>query len=414
MHDASALEPHHEPDRRIPRTAILVHSAGLFVFALDIPIVSVLALDLAAVDVLFRLTRFHRIDGGFAWRLTLLGLAMGSYYAISAGHGYFAFSSAMQLAFLGVGAYGAGYWAGHVRRSGSTHAALVPLLAGVAGAVAYSVLSVLARPSGLSREAAEVADRLSPNVWGDGFVNATGLGARAALGMCLLPALLFLVPEPGLRRGRAAAVLGAAGAAGLYVNLSLQNRAPFLSFAAALVAMILVFATSRGVGGGPKAARLLPILGGALVIVLLPLERWIALFGIAQRFQAEGLGTARFSLWGRVLSNLFVSLDGGRAYAISESHAHNLWLDVAYDAGPLPFFLLLAFHVSHARPLVDLLRRPDSTNARIVFAGLGAAFLVGFMGEPALAMSISFFALSCLYLGLVLGLRGPRSPAPEL
>ncbi len=405
MQEAWALETQaDESERREPRLAVLLYAVGMFVFALDVPIVSALTLDLVAVDVAFRLTRLHQVDSGFGWRVALLALAMGSYYGIASAHGYFAWSTALQLGFLGVAAYAAGYWAGHVRRHAPNRRALLPLLAGVAGAATYAFLSVLPRPASVSREIAEASDRLAPSAWGDGFVNATGLGARASLGLCLLPALLFLVREPGLRRGRTFVVLAAAVAAGLHVNLSLQNRGPFLGLAASLLASSWLFFRSSEVRAATKLARILPLAVAAAIVAAM-LGDVIALFGIAQRFEEEGLGTARYALWLKVLSNAFFTFDGGRAYAISESHAHNLWLDILYDSGPFPFFLLVAFHLSHIGPLRAVFRGITSTQTKLLLAGTGTAFLAALVAEPALAMSISFFALSCAYLGLVLGLR---------
>ncbi len=154
------------------------------------------------------------------------------------------------------------------------------------------------------------------------------------------------------------------------------------------------------VEGWRKPARLAVLLGGALAAAT---WAWSVLGAsdetILARFETEGVSTARWQLLWEVLSQLFFHPLGGRAFPISENYAHNLWLDVGYDAGPLPFLLLLAFHAVHLPAVLAVLRRHPSLNARLVTAAALVSFGFTAMAEPVLIMSVPHFAMGLFLLG---------------
>jgi hypothetical protein len=97
--------------------------------------------------------------------------------------------------------------------------------------------------------------------------------------------------------------------------------------------------------------------------------------------------------------------EGGRHAQLGELlYAHNLWLDVAYDVGPIPTMLLLVFHASHAAPAWRWLRRGKPYLVTLVLAALGVSFLATFVAEPVLASSQVYFSASCLLLAVTTGL----------
>jgi hypothetical protein len=233
------------------------------------------------------------------------------------------------------------------------------------------------------------------------------LGAQSGLAVCLLPAALFWVPEQ--RSARALAVrlaVAASGAFALYANVVLQNRTPMIAAVAALAAAIAVFLASERLGALGKASRLAPIALAAAASAAVLWDR-LSSFGVYQRFESHGLESARYELWGTVLTHLFDDLAGGRVTPLGETAAHNLWLDIAWDAGPLPFALMVVFHASLAGAVVAAVRRGDLL-VRLVVAGAGVAFLSTAMVEPAMSIS-SYTTLLFYYCGLVLGLAAAQA-----
>jgi hypothetical protein len=328
----------------------------------------------------------------------LLALALGSYYAITVGHGQYDAPRAAGYLAICLLAYAAGLTASGARDGDLLPNVLVAFVFSALGSATYALLS--ARQGLVVGEL--LALRSAPSAWSPSdLITATALGAMAAPGLALLAAAVFSVREPGSLPWRLA--LWAAGLAGLAGNALLLNRAPFVALAAALGACGWLFLRAPAGGGGRRPWRLAVLAAGALALGLAALAR---LGGgdesILTRFESEGLSTGRYEVWGEVLSQLFSAPLGGRAYPISENFAHNLWLDVGYDAGPLPLLLLAGFHLAHVPDALAVVRRHPSLNARLVTVAALCAFGLTAMGEPVLIMSVPHFAAGLFLLG---GLR---------
>lgn len=383
-------------------TGFAVHSLFLLLFTLEVPVLWVFAINLLGLDAFIRFMALRGPSPRFMWRLVLLTLAVGTYWLVSVLHEYAPPLVALQRTTGAVFAYGAGYWWSRATLTrGLTVWQLGGVFAGTVGATSYSFLAAVRGGGAGAYSLLEVAERTAPDPWDGSPIGGTPFGARAALGMCLLAVALLVVKE----RNRATrwVLLGtaAAGSAGLYANTVLQNRMPFLALAAALGVCAIVLLRSEFLSGGQKAVRLLPLLLVVGLAVLLDADDRLQVLGVYQRFGAEGLRTTRYELWVNVLLRMFSTVDGGRAFPISEDYAHNLWLDAGYDAGPIPFLALLAFHASHVHVVYSALRSTDSTNARLLVWATIVPFFFSFMAEPAFAISPSYFALSCYFLGVL-------------
>ncbi len=382
----------------------MVHSAGLFVFAMGVPAIYPFALTLVAVHAGFGLLRFRGGLLAFLARLALLGCALGAYYAISVVHGYITPLLAWSYCALSLFAFVAGYSGGRDLGESRSYASLSGLFGGIAGGLTFATLSVVAAGpfANLAHSALSDAERAAPSIWAGTLVTGPILGALAALGMCLVPAVVFGSVS---RRSAAVGVLLAGFAAsGLYTNVAMQNRTPFLAFAAALILAWLMFVRSGAVTLQRRIVRtaLLASLCGVSAVPLIftaaePL-------GFLERFQKQGVETARYEQWGRVLLGFFDHWDGGRAIPLTASFAHNLWLDAAWDTGPVPCILLVLFHVSAILPIVACCRARVDLGPRLVIAGVGCAFFSSAFSEPVLSFPIMYFAFSCYYAGLGLGL----------
>ncbi len=378
-----------------------VHAVAMVIVGLEIEYVSRLALALAAAVTLPRLARVG-IGARFLVRFVLLAIALGAYYSIAVEHGLFRPTDAVALAAMAVAAYAAGF--AFSAGSRSHVAAVHGILAGVVGGVAFAFLCIQ------TAVFFDAGKRLALSPWDGAPFNAPGLGAFGSMAMALLPAVLFGALESGLRRAWSTSSILLVVATGTYLNIVLQNRTPFLALAASVAAGTLLFAASASVPRHKKLVRLVLLSISALVIAFaLPIIDWVGALEISQRFDAEGLATARYELWWEVLTHIFEYPFGGRMISIREHYAHNLWLDVAWDSGPLPFFLLLAFHLSHLGLLRRFLTSNASTWAKLVIMGLGVSLLFTSMAEPVLHMQPSYFILSCYFFGVILGVRLQRT-----
>jgi hypothetical protein len=377
----------------------------MLALCLQVPTISALAFVPLGLQSAMVLPRSARIPS-FVPRLLLLVAALVVYYTIACGHRYFDPELAVGYVLLAAAAYATGY---STARAGSTHTATrarITLLAAVSGAVVFAALSVAgAGPS-------EVLARLAPHAWTRSLtVNATAIGGLAVLGLNLLAVLAFRVRSEPRLRGETAWLL-ALGLLGLYANVVMQNRGPFISLALALLVAAWMFA--RGAPGGTHRSLRLAAVGGGLALAVtgLIVGSLVANVDVIQRFRSEGFETARYELWWTVLSRMWEFPTGGRAIQLPDRYAHNLWLDVAWEAGPAPALLLFTFHSSHALALIRFFRGAWPLDLRLVLATTGVGLGITCFSEPALQFPIAYFGLTCFYLGLVLGLSETPVPGP--
>ena len=154
-----------------------------------------------------------------------------------------------------------------------------------------------------------------------------------------------------------------------------------------------------------------------------------------QRFAKNNSGDARLNLWGIAIKNLSTNFWGGRTYPliIPKStdaylpafmfrnytnclhpnyyqgvyympatylfpYIHNLWLDIHYESGILPFCFLITFHLAHLKSLLSLILNTKRQIIAITVLGIVAVTFFYFMIEPAFTASNKFFMASCFLL----------------
>jgi O-antigen ligase len=256
------------------------------------------------------------------------------------------------------------------------------------------------------RNVLEITKRAVPSFWTGGeLINGPGLGSLASLGICLAPILFLGAREGmgGIKYYSFKITILFLVLIGSFANLALQNRGPFvalgISFIAALCVVFLF---------GKKSFYY--VLKFAIALSLIVLLVWIIIppdllskFTLFKRFAQRGLETTgRSTAWLLMLKGLFSSFTGGRFVDIHLTYVHNLWLDVAYETGIVPFILLLIFHGSHVSRFIKLFKSSLSLTMALMIICLFVSFLAIFFIEPALDFSPMYFATSCFFLGLVL------------
>jgi hypothetical protein len=377
-----------------------LHAVALFIVGLAVPVMSSIAILLLGAHLAKRWLRRARVESRFAWRFGLLALFATTFYLVSSSYNYMLATEAAKNAVLLLAAYAAGYSAG---RSPSP---LAGVIAATVGAVLFAFLTVV-YAGGASFE---LVERAAPTVWGTGLLlNGPSLGAFAALGICLLPIAVFRPHPLQLRRFMGTAALVVLAAMGLYTNVAVMNRSPLVALAVAFASGMYIFLTFRSVTWNSRLAKLC-FLGciGFAIAALSPTIFDVRSLQMYQRLDTEGLQTPRYELWMRTLGSLFDAPLGGRYVNLGNEHyAHNLWLDVANDAGIVPFLALALFHASHVPALSALLRRGPDLNVRLFVGCIGSAMLVTSMSEPVMQMAGSYFIIGAYFIGVVLALGAP-------
>jgi O-Antigen ligase len=256
----------------------------------------------------------------------------------------------------------------------------------------------------------DVVGRSVPNIWksGEANVNGTLMDLYSMLGTGLLP-FIFYRKNLKLHPGNYNLTIFTACAIGftsLFTTIILQGRKAILSLAIAFVLTIIYKITNlKSTNNRILYIVLLSI--GSLFLVIYSgniFEFLTQNFGVFARFNDEGLESGRYQIWADILESMPTHLFGGRSFPISENFAHNIWLDVFYDGGLLPMLLLLAFHALHIKSVFKIIRSKLPESIIILIICSIVPIFMGFQGEPVLQASIFYFSITCCLFGMILQL----------
>ncbi|MFV8291154.1 hypothetical protein ACNNMX_03810 [Aerococcus viridans] len=123
---------------------------------------------------------------------------------------------------------------------------------------------------------------------------------------------------------------------------------------------------------------------------------------ISTRFITSSLtDDPRIVSWLVAFKGMIVNPMGGRITDISLGTAHNLWLDIGYDAGILPFFLICAFTIASLYSLLVFLIRDHPVYLKAIILGFYTSFLISFMMEPIMLGGVTYFTTFCFVVGMI-------------
>ena len=380
---------------------------GIVLIAMEIPKLSLGRLILMFISIVLKgLIVKQPINEAFFLRIVSLLMFAVTYYSIMAYYGYnnTDIANAVKYTIYIVGMYAIGFVVGKRNKPLLSDGPLWIMLAPVIGCVLYSFLCVYKEISG--GHVLEIAKRAVPSFWTSSeLINGPGLGTLASLGICLAP-ILFLGAREGMGKTKYYSfkiTILFLVLIGSFANLALQNRGPFVALGISFIAALcVVFLFGR--------KSFYYVLKFAIALSLIVLLVWLIIppdilsqFTIFKRFAERGLETTgRSTAWLLMLKGLFSSFTGGRFVDIHLTYVHNLWLDVAYDTGIVPFILLLIFHGSHVSRFIKLFKSSLSLTMALMIICLFISFLAIFFIEPALDFSPMYFATSCFFLGMLL------------
>ncbi|MEC4686371.1 MAG: O-antigen ligase family protein [Nitrospirota bacterium] len=327
------------------------------------------------------------------------------YYLIIYKYGFIDLKSAIKLPLLIMGSYAAGYSISRKNTPAWPYGLVWIILSMVAGFVVFSFLSVYSIVS--SGHNTEILSRSAPSFWtGGDSINGTLFGLFASLGLSLAP-VLFLGRDQSLSKRYSILIIiiiSLLVVAGVYVNTALQNRSPFIALVLSFIASVFLyfFIKKQKLRHKIKTVFLISIFLGILFYLFFYAGQDYSQYSITTRFEEQGLETGRYEAWMYMLKALPENMGGGRlVYIGGLNYVHNLWLDIAYDAGILPMIFLLIFHVMHLRSFIAVIRAKLPLLLILIIVSVTVSVFVGFMVEPVMRGSVMYFSATCFFLGLV-------------
>ena len=117
------------------------------------------------------------------------------------------------------------------------------------------------------------------------------------------------------------------------------------------------------------------------------------------------LNNIRFKLQKRALEQLFLyPMGGDQMDFMGYPYAHNAWLDMANEAGWIPFFAFVIYTLHVIYELIRwLMKKEVSTERKIIVSGIFGAFFLYYMVERAFDSSMHFMTPWFFINGLVHG-----------
>jgi hypothetical protein len=382
----------------------------LFIFALNIPLVSFFGIVTALFILFFKgfsLKNRYRSSVFFSKNfivsyLVLLAFSISYFLTISS---YNLYDDDVPRTILLVNiSYIIGYSIKLDAKIDNTLSYICIYLALIGGGVAFVFLSVN------SSSMFDIVGRSVPNVWkpGEAPVNGPVLDLYSMLGTGLLP-FIFYSKNLRLHSGNYNLTMFIACAIGftsLFTSIVLQGRKAILSVLIVFALTTIFKLTNLKNRNSRNLYIALLSIGSCLLVIASGsiFEFLTANFDVFARFNDEGLESGRYQAWADILESMPTHLFGGRSFPISETFAHNIWLDVFYDGGMLPMLLLLAFHALHLGSVLKIIRSKLPESIIILIICSIVPIFVGFQGEPVLQASIFYFSITCCLFGLILQL----------
>lgn len=110
----------------------------------------------------------------------------------------------------------------------------------------------------------------------------------------------------------------------------------------------------------------------------------------------------RLALYQRAISQMFDFPLGGYKMNLGLSYAHNLWLDVLYATGLIPFFFLIIYTFQSIKNLIRLIKQKNTdVEFKIFIFSIYTGFFLNFMVEPILEGVPYMFLSFCIINGMI-------------
>lgn len=306
--------------------------------------------------------------------------------------------------------YIVGFLINYTRLPGYPYNTIVVMSSLLGSTVFYSVLSVLRtlqiRPNLLKI-------RIYLDYWTNREVPATGVGDFLFLGLLYIVIVFYAYRH---KKESQIFYIFFVFVSAIFVFFSfnitilLQNRLALMGTAISFVTIgfLLQFGSKLKFITLPLFVGLFAIVSVGVNMLEMILSTVLDQLGVFnKRFLSEGTESGRFDNYQVALEKIWQYPFGGREFNLPASKwVHNLWLDVAYDAGLLPMFLLLLYFILHINCLFKILNSDLHKIVIVYFATLSIGILFNISLGPIIQGSVFEFGMTCFFLGIVARLSG--------
>ncbi|WMX54275.1 hypothetical protein [Peribacillus sp. R9-11] len=249
-------------------------------------------------------------------------------------------------------------------------------------------------------------ERNVPDIWTGIYMAATLQGAH----FTLLTSLLFFGIAITKNNNMAKVIILLAGIIfSIFSSLILGNRTLIITtIAIFLVNTLLYFVLTKN--NIKQLIRMYMYIGFFILIMTLIYN--MNLFGVkdfifssqfANRIEETSINEdPRLAVYGNALNQMFDYPFGGYQMDLGLEYAHNLWIDVLYASGLIPFFFLLLYTIKTLYNLYFILRNQHiELLFKILILSIYLGYLLNFMVEPILEGTPYMFFSFCIINGMI-------------
>lgn len=270
----------------------------------------------------------------------------------------------------------------------------------------FSVLSIfrtIRMYGSLENASPMYGGRAVMSYWGDNFLSATGMNTYVSLAIALAPVLLL--KDKNIKHIKLMKfIMMICVFMSLYVSIKLGNRTGILILMASFMT-VFIFTTKF------SSRKIANTVVGVIILLFGYLIYYGNVFGVKSNFESTMVGQRiinsselhdpRFTAWGEAFNGLFNYPLGGRHTILSLRYAHNLWLDVGYDVGIIPFLLIVLFTLFGIISIKKFLKGNHPTMFKGLIISSFTAIIITCFLEPIIQGWFYYFTVFCLYLGVI-------------
>lgn len=240
--------------------------------------------------------------------------------------------------------------------------------------------------------------RVTYDLWSGNLLNATNFNSFLSFSITLAPVIFFKIKKLSMILKYSLIFCFIVGTVEAFW---LGNRTALLLIIISLIATCIL--------EWKKIKNIKFIIFFVGVLIVMFTIYFLNVFNIAtlllnspvfQRVGGSNSGSdPRFEAWQTALIGLFDFPMGGKLTNINLNYVHNLWLDVGYNTGVIPLFLLIMFTTFSLLSIYKFIKNNYSDEVNILVIGFMVAFFVTFTLEPIINGYTKYFMTFCLFIG---------------
>lgn len=346
----------------------------------------------------------NKFDRRF-WSFLILMFFFGlSYSVISFLHGYASPGIVLMYISYPILLFALGYKLTSIKSYKKTYQLIMVIVVSMAFFGFLSVMKTIKLYGSMDAVISSLGGRLVLNIWTNDPLSATVMNMRLSFGAALLP-IVFLLRDKDAKHFKLIKVISLISfVISVYAIMQLGNRTGLVIIAASF---IMVFLFSQKINFKKMLNSIYIIFLFGILAILYNLN----VFGIKNNWESstvfyrmqimDGTDDPRILAWKSTLTGLFNNPIGGKETEMNLSYAHNLWLDVGYETGIMPFILLTTITIMAIMSFISFLKKDFPIFMKGLIIALLTATFISFTLEPVIQAWFSYFNIFCFITGMV-------------